>query len=786
MKKIVVLPFLLFLSVFIFGQQAVDFKKLDEKRLADLIFEGINEVRKEQKLPALTQDAILFDAAQFHAEYLVKAGKLTHYQTKDKYKKPVNRVRAFGGKHSVVAENVAYQQFESGTRTYEELAKKFVRQWVKSSGHYRNIINPKVNESGVAVGVDTKTGKVYAVQVFGKMNVVDAFLNEVPADAYGISYSNDKYEQKCTRCQEVMAQKPQEVLYGIYNMDGDIIFSINDPEYFFKIFQHSGDGLAVDILSRDQYACGGKNKFSGSAIHKGYLLPPVYFKELKANSYQDENGNIFVKIGEVPEKLKGKEIELNMLLLQDKFLCIYNPFFDIPGSRWDLLDMGMFLDSLGKKKEQNEEINVTTYRDMKFEIPFKKNVSVYSPEDIQPLYDSLKLNHYTITKIDIRAYSSVEGTTERNIVLQEKRAASIVKALSTIQSEDISQTTVAKENWVEFYQDIPKTKYSHFARLSHDEIKEELKNETVSKNLEPMLSTHRKAVVFLTLERKSVFNYTSPEKTVELFNQALATEDVETAMEIQQEVYDQINDHRAPTDLMDKLELPKKKAFGLLLNNKAMLSYKLDSLRLRSAIDALLDLEKLVPHSGEVKYNIVALELRAWANGDASIFPNRLHQKIHHLTNYGIDKRLITRMNINYNIIYSEYLMRDRKYKEKNRVISLINMKYKELTLSNDDVLNLAQYFVSYNAYDLAIRLLHPHVTKVDVDEDLLFYYLNLTIIDKKITAQDYYRTIMMNAININGERFCRLFNTFGKGGITFQLLDNLYLKRMYCESCQK
>jgi hypothetical protein len=224
----------------------------------------------------------------------------------------------------------------------------------------------------------------------------------------------------------------------------------------------------------------------------------------------------------------------------------------------------------------------------------------------------------------------------------------------------------------------------------------------------------------------------------------------------------------------------------LLLNNKTMLSYKLDSLRLRSAIEALLDLEKLIPNSAEVKYNIVALELRSWANGDASIFPNRLQQKINHLENYGIDRRLITRMNINYNIIYSEYLMRDRKYKEKNRVISLINMKYKELTLSNVDILNLAQYFVSYNAYDLAIRLLHPYVTQVDVDEDLLFYYLNLTIIDKKITAQDYYRTIMMNAVNINGDRFCRLFNTFGKGGITFQLLDNLYLKRTYCESCQK
>jgi uncharacterized protein YkwD len=785
MKKTALFLSFLFFSIFVFSQENVDFKHFDDEKLSILIFNGINEVREKQKLSALTKDVILTKAASFHAEYLQKNGKLTHYQTKDKYKKPVNRVRAFGGKHSVVLENIAYQQFQSNTITYEDLAAKFVKQWVNSSGHYKNIVNTRVNETGVAVFLDEKSGKLYAAQVFGKINSVDAFLDEVPANAYGIDYSNEKYDQKCTRCKEVMARKPQEVLYGLYNMDGDIIFSINDPEYFFKIFQHSGDGIAVDIMSRDQYACGGKNKFAGSAIHKGYLLPPVYFKELKANSYQDENGNIYVKIGEVPDKLKSKEIELNMLLLQDKFLCIYNPFFDIPGSRWDLLDMGMFLDSAQKIKNNNDQITVTTYRELKFEIPFEKNVSEYSPADIQPIYDSLKLDSYTITKIDIRAYSSVEGTTERNIILQEKRAASIVKALSEIQSEEIPQTTSAKENWVEFYQDVPQTKYVHLARMSHEQIKVELKNETTSRKLEPMLSKHRKAVVFLTLERKSVFNYTSPEKSVQLFNAALSTDDVETAMEIQQEVFDKIQDNKAPTDLMDKLELPNKKEFGLLLNNKAMLTYQLDSLRLRSSIDALLELEKLVPKSPEVKYNIVALELRAWANGDAAIFPNRLSQKIDRLANYGIHSRLITRMQINYNIIYSEYLMRDRKYKEKNRVISLINMKYRKLNLSNNDVLNLAQYFVSYNAYDLAIQLLHPHVTKVDVDEDLLFYYLNLTIIDKKITAQTYYRTIMMNAVNINGERFCKLFNTFGKGGITFQLLDNLYLKKTYCESCQ-
>ena len=782
-KRLFLVP-LLFFSILLCAQEKVDFRNFNKQKLTLYIFKEINKVRKDLKLEELVRSDVLVKSAQFHASYILKNGKLTHYQTKDKYKKPSNRVKAFGGKHAIVTENVAYQQFQSNQYTYKELAGMFVNQWVTSAGHYKNIKDIKVNESGLAISVNIKTGKVYAVQVFGKINSVEAFLSDAPSNAYGIGYSNEKYDQKCSRCKNILAKKPPEVLYGVHNLNGEIIFSISDPEYFFKIFQHSGDGIAVDILSRDQYACGKKNIFASSSIHKGFLLPPVYLKELKANSYKDESGNIFVKIGNVPEKLKGKEFELNMLLIQDKFLCLYNPFYDIPGSRWDLLDMGMFLDSTEKVQNDNEAVTITTRRELKFEIPFKKNVAEYSQEDIQPIYDSLKLNHYTIKKIDIRAYSSVEGTTERNIILQEKRAESIVQALSSIQSEEIPQTIVAKENWVEFYQDIPKTKYPQYARLTHEQIKTELKRNIISENIEPILSKHRKAVIFLSLERKSVFNYTSPEKTVELFKSSLSDNDLETAMEIQQEVFDRIQDHKAPPVLIDKLELPKKKKFGLLLNNQAVLAYKIDNARLRSSITALLELEKLVPKSTEVKYNIVALELRAWANGDATIYPDRLHQKIQKLNSYGINKRLINRMMINYHIVYSEYLMRERKYKEKNRVIALINMQYKELNMSTNDVLNLAQYFVSYNAYDLAIRLLMPYVTQVDVDQDLLFYYLNLTIIDKKITAQSYYKTIMMNAVNINDRRFCQLFNTFGKGGITFQLLDNLYLKRTYCSYC--
>ncbi len=106
------------------------------------------------------------------------------------------------------------------------------------------------------------------------------------------------------------------------------------------------------------------------------------------------------------------------------------------------------------------------------------------------------------------------------------------------------------------------------------------------------------------------------------------------------------------------------------------------------------------------------------------------------------------------------------------------------MSLSDLDYLSLAQYFASYTKYDWATKLLVKKVKSVDVDEDLLFYYLNLTIIDEKMTKRSDYRAILLNAYNINPARFCGIFEPFGEGGITFQLVENEYLRKTYCESC--
>ena len=61
----------------------------------------------------------------------------------------------------------------------------------------------------------------------------------------------------------------------------------------------------------------------------------------------------------------------------------------------------------------------------------------------------------------------------------------------------------------------------------------------------------------------------------------------------------------------------------------------------------------------------------------------------------------------------------------------------------------------------------------------------NLTLINKRQTMRPEYRTIMLNAININPGRFCRFFNPRDTDGVTFQLLEDDFLRKTYCENCK-
>jgi len=602
---------------------------------------------------------------------------------------------------------------------------------------------------------------------------------------FDIIFPNENREQICQNFTSLFQQKPKEVNFSIQREGNHLYFQVNDKDWFNSIFSNPYDGIALDIIDKNRFDCSLKS-IEGKQI-KGELLKPVYRQQLRSGLKPNGENLFRVNVGRVPANIADHELEYNILFLSNKNLCRYQIVYNLASYPWDLLEMGMYLDSLAfntkEIKPTAKEAYKLSNKTLKFIIPFEKNKSEYTSEDIKPIYDSLQLTDFNIKAINIKAYASVEGSLERNLELQNQRANTIVEALQSFQKPTIKTEVSSSENWVEFLNDIKGTEYANLISLSKNEVKAKLVG-ALSNELEYILKDHRKAVIKLELQKIDRYENLSENELLSKFNTAIENEELDEARKLQNSIFGKIKSNAISPDVLDKMNVPEQINFAKLKNKNSAFKYMQDERQTFIVYNELLKLEKLVPKDGEVKYNITALKIRLWRYKTIEIDDSALKRQIQSLQNYGIPSILISRMLVNYHIVKAENLMRQRDYKNKDVSVKYIHQNYKDIPLSDYDYLSLAQFFSYYANTDLAVELLENKSRSIDIDEDLLFYYINLSIINKQLTKEADYRTILLNAINMNKTRFCQLFNPIETGGVTFQLLEDNYLRNVYCESC--
>jgi len=609
---------------------------------------------------------------------------------------------------------------------------------------------------------------------------------------HGIIISENKeYYKACGYCLMSLDSRPAEVMMSVdIEDDNTIVFVTNDAEWFWGLIENSTDGLAADIVVKSDFDCSSNKNYDYISVSKGLLLKPIYRSEILNNSMPDGKRGLVVNIGTLPANLKREDVEVNVLFLSGNNLCHYNAFVNVESYKWGLLNMGLYADTViyeAKADTLDDMEKKRTYsRQFKLTVPFKKRKIEYSPADIKPLYDSLNLTDFVVKSISIRAYASIEGSKKYNLKLQKGRAESIVKALQSFQNESISQDITTSENWMEFYEDIIGTKYEYLTNKTKQEIKKLLEDKAFASELEPILSKHRKGVVEIDFEKRYDLNNATPEEIIDEFEDAIIKKDIVRASGIQKYSFSKILINKLPHDFLSKLEIPEQIDYGKLLNNTAVYQYFLAENNFKETYARIKQLKAMDPNSKEIAYNYIVFQFQLWLNNNKHVNYTDFKKEILNLGPMGISSILINRMMINYNIILTEIFMEKGDYDNKDKHLEIIKSRYRSTYPSPKDLLSLAEYFVSYAKYEWAIELLEPYITRIDVDEDLLFYYINNTIIDPSITEQASYKQILLNAIDIDSERFCKMFNSINAGGISFQLLEDPYLKSNYCQSCKK
>jgi len=143
---------------------AVNGESPDLSKATQLIIDQTNEFRKQEKQPAVGVSKELTKAAEYFAQFMAKTGKYSH-EADDK--KPAERAKEHGYEYCIVLENIAYVSNSEGFTT-EALAKEFVKGWQDSPGHRKNMLDPDVTDTGVAIARSEESGRYYAVQMFGR------------------------------------------------------------------------------------------------------------------------------------------------------------------------------------------------------------------------------------------------------------------------------------------------------------------------------------------------------------------------------------------------------------------------------------------------------------------------------------------------------------------------------------------------------------------------------------------------------------------------------------------
>ncbi|MBX9785692.1 MAG: hypothetical protein K2X48_20610 [Chitinophagaceae bacterium] len=67
-----------------------------------------------------------------------------------------------------------------------------------------------------------------------------------------------------------------------------------------------------------------------------------------------------------------------------------------------------------------------------------------------------------------------------------------------------------------------------------------------------------------------------------------------------------------------------------------------------------------------------------------------------------------------------------------------------------------------------------------------MFYFINLKFYEPYQYESETMRKAMLNAINLNPQRFCNFFLPNDTGGASMQLLDHEVFRKLYCESCNQ
>jgi hypothetical protein len=195
-----------------------------------LLVQRTNELRAQSGWkPVATEPRLTAAAARF-ARFMAETDRYGHEVDG---RQPAERAQAQGYDHCLTAENIA---FASSTRGFQanDLAQRLFDGWVHSPPHRRNLLDGDMTHVGMAVAQSARSGKHYAVQLFGRPRALvvrftlanrsrDSVQYELAGESFDLKPGIVRTHERCRRAllalkaeglDETSAAKPIAIEHG--------------------------------------------------------------------------------------------------------------------------------------------------------------------------------------------------------------------------------------------------------------------------------------------------------------------------------------------------------------------------------------------------------------------------------------------------------------------------------------------------------------------------------------------------------------------------------------------
>ena len=766
----------------------IDPTDFHSKLLDSIIVDQINFLLSERDCEQLQWRALLARVANEQSEYMAM---MADEDPSAKLKEPVTiRLQNYGGSNNaeelVAKLNVMKNK---SALTYFKMADEFVFRWMSNSRSAALFESVNYQYIGVASNIDLVGKRVFVSVVLGNFKSFNEGVRNRDQLRVPYSVKNNGLEgydhEVCKRINRM------NNLYEIYDamvVEGREVFvEFDNSKMLQKLLRSKTDALALDILQKEQYSCQyERNIIDYNRFNRGVLTKPYKSKKILKKNIADKTNNskaFKAKIADLPENINLDSSELNLLVIQDGAVCTSIPktfIHTIKGTYKN--NVRLLADTIMiNSRFTYKPIPDTAY--LTFVVPFKGNKADYNVADIEPFLEALEQPDFTILDLDITAYSSVEGNDSINRNLQQRRAESIVKALEKRQMDSIQKIIITDYNWGDFVEDISKTKYKHFARLTVEQVQDSIIKNNLTKELEPILQKHR----YARINMRIIYDIDGENErpfVVRKFNEACDSTDRILALSIQKFVMKRVVSKKYPLSVLDEMKIPDLPDFAGLAMNDMWLRYKMGQFKERDLKERIGVLAENNPYNEYIVFNDLLMRVN-YPDGLYRDLGPRLQQSIDRLYYTTLKKETIDRLNIRLQLktideVDSLTHIRATKIACVERIKQIVDIKTESLANS----IRLAELFLDNKDYLLTIKTLEPWVSVTD-NIEVLLTYVSLCSLFENLMHTSSFNDAMEQIRRLDPHKYCSLLNGEADG-FSLRIFENDLIKANYCKHCSQ